>query len=232
MRRQHFECGRQEDLSDWFDDPRDKGHIGAANRARARLGMSQDSFPYTEGGVHRRMLGVPRRERHRQLLNIAYYAFCKKVSEGKLKATAGSKIKWFVNISQGCDRGAPGSEHMPSLVQHSTVYSFELDAVLPQDSHQVILGLPQGLNYSTLSQSQIHSLAGEGVDCGCEGVILYSLYMNPHARHWSRETNELAKQAADRCQEQVDDYLFKKVFGPKVRKSKKTRREAANRKSE
>ncbi len=157
-------------------DPHDMKWTKAAVTARDKLEMPPEITPWMD--TNPKLTGVPPHERFPTLLDIAYYAFLKKEQKGKASRAANGAPKWFVDLSQGPDRGHWGTVP-PCMVQNTAIYSFENDIVFLEGRGHRMLGFPNA-DVSGLSKCAIKSLVGEAIDLPSQAIILYAIFLTPH----------------------------------------------------
>ena len=75
---------------------------------------------------------------------------------------------------------------MTSIVRLSgtTLYSFELDAVLAPWAHLKSLGLPNDIDLTDVPNTAQKGLAGEALSLPVLAMMLWGFYANPYAPWW------------------------------------------------
>lgn len=193
-------------------DPHDMKWTKAAVTARDKLEMPPEITPWMD--TNPKLTGVPPHERFPTLLDIAYYAFLKKEQKGKASRAANGAPKWFVDLSQGPDRGHWGTVP-PCMDQNTAIYSFENDIVFLEGWGHRMLGFPNA-DVSGLSKCAIKSLVGEAIDLPSQAIILYAIFLTPTAPWWRKDsaTDSVKDSAATRVVDVATS------FGPALKRRK------------
>lgn len=149
-------------------------------KVRSALGMPADSTPWT--GREVRLLGVPRLQRTRDLIDVAWGA--------RLQAMAGTNEQlasgYYTNLSQNVARRPWGS--CPALCTTTQIYSFSDDMTLSGMDHLLLMGFPRSCApLRAFSDHQLRSLSGEGFALACLMTVIYPFYLNPYAPWWHPE---------------------------------------------
>jgi len=72
-----------------------------------------------------------------------------------------------------------------SLLLGQLTYSFELDTLLSGWAHMKMLGAPDNLDLTSISDPELRSFAGESFAAPCASAVFFAFYANPHAPWWA-----------------------------------------------
>ena len=90
---------------------------------------------------------------------------------------------YFLDTSQAVER-KPWGHHLRTFHQHSMIYSFEFDCLLPPGILFRLHGFPANLTLGRLSERQQLSLIGESWFLPSAATALYSFYLNEKGPWW------------------------------------------------
>ena len=145
---------------------------------RDKLQVPHKFAPYTSS-PHVRLIGVPKLERVRDVLDLAWIKrnlrLQKEHRRRRWAPPTVDELKkdFFCNMSQACQRN-PESVGMTAFQQSAFWYSFEKDMVVTPSMMFRIMGYPRTFQHAELSQSQLTSLVGEGFHLACFSLAFLS----------------------------------------------------------
>ncbi len=129
-----------------------------------------------------KMHGLPPTPRNLDILDCAW---AHRLSQASPDATVASLVKDFwANPSQGVQRH-PWTTGGGVLTPRSIWYSFEKDSCLDAVDFLRLQGLPTRVDTTTLSDSELRDLAGDGYPCPLIAMAFLALYYQPLAVWWS-----------------------------------------------
>ena len=130
------------------------------------MGMPADLHPWTSQDPMLQNVAVG--PRVLDLLDQAYFAWCLHCQ--KLRMSVSSN-RWFVDLSQGVQRG-PWSSAAPSFNQSSAPYSFFFDRVLDCEERPAMSACNEGERrhrlFSTLSAVPVRACLGPSIQVSWE----------------------------------------------------------------
>jgi hypothetical protein len=140
---------------------------------RAKYEMGADDCPWT-GLPTTKLHGVPAGKRHRDLLDIAYKAATRGLTDPFDIEHAKSNL--IVDLSQGLTR-TPWHDGFPTFTTSSLLYSFDQDRVVPEKCKFRMLGFGE-LSDGDLSDHALRDLSGEAMAVPVVTLVLSAVIVS------------------------------------------------------
>lgn len=170
------------------------GSVGAKEwqvhsmRVRDDLNVSAGFAPWTsrEDVVHCKSFPP----RHKDVLDCAWISHTRACRQQAKAAGVPApsademKVGFFTDVGQAVQRKPWSSQCMRCLCSNSLVYSHEADGIITPRQHLQLQGLPKASNFSSISETSIRDLAGEGFFAGCIGSVLWAAILEGVAPWW------------------------------------------------
>jgi len=147
---------------------------------RSRFNMASTYNPWTQpsGKAPPKLTGTSKNPRVLDVLNISWGS----------RKPALRGFPWWTDWSQMVDR-KPWGTTVPCLTKSSRLYSFGDDESIGATSMLALQGWPmKEVVTSSLKESELAEIAGEGMFLPNVATILMALYLSPTSPWWSSPT--------------------------------------------